>query len=794
MNIANVSIRQPVFVVMLMAFFVVVGIVSCSKLGLNMLPKVNIPYITVTTMYPGASPDVIAAEITKTIEEKVAVVEGIDTLTSYSMDSVSIVVVKFVSGKDVEIAAQDVRDKVALARKYLPSGVDDPIIGKVDINARPIMTYTLSSETMGLRELRDYARTQLVDSLQQVGGVASVTVQGGLEREIRVILDPARMEAYRVSPVMAGQALMATNVNIPAGTIRQGGVEYAMRQPSEYQSVEAIRETVVLSEDGMIVRLGDIATITDSQKEQTVAARLNGVNSVNLQVVQRSEADTVSTAEGVKHKVKVIEEHLPPGIKIRLTSDYSRFVVSALEDIQFSIILGAIFASFSVWLFVGMLRHTIPITISILVTVIAAYSVINFSGFTLNFISMLALAVAVALVVDDAIVVQENLLKVHEITGDRERATIEGVREVWLAVLAATSTLIAVFLPIGFMSGIIGQFFKEFGVTVASAVAISLVVSLFLIPLIFYHFTTRIHRDGEGGPLLRLADFISRLFNPIHISFLTAYLAVERWYEGFLRDALKRRALVLIIAFGFFLFTIPLLSLVPVGFMPPSDEGTFSVFVELPVEAPMESTDAIVRKVEAQVRELPEVDSVVALVGSSAGGFLFGGASQSNVGQVMAVMNDKKDRKLRWRWWGIIPVPYRYTSMDLIEMTRTMFSDIPGAKITGSAEGEAGGQHAVQLSFADADYERLKKVTARAQELLAAIPGAVNADNSERPGKLEIRVIPNLQKMAQLGFSPAQLGMYLRILYNGEQFSSYREGGEEYDITLIFPASLCQSL
>jgi HAE1 family hydrophobic/amphiphilic exporter-1 len=614
MNIAQISIRRPVFVVMLMAFFVVVGMVSCSKLGLNMMPKVKIPYITVMTTYPGASPDVIATEITKKIEDRVAVVEGIDTLTSYSMESVSVVVIKFVSGKDVETAAQDVRDKVALARADLPDTVDDPIIGKVDLNAMPIMTYTLSSDTMGERELRDYVRTQVVDSLQQVSGVASVSIQGGLEREIRVVLDPARMNAYGLNPSLVGQMLLATNVNIPAGTIRQGGLEYVLRQPSEFQSVEDIRKTVVFSSDSMTVRLGDIATISDSQKEQTVAARLNGKSSVNLQIVQRSDADTVTTAEGAKHKVEVLKSQMPPGITILLTSDYSRYVVSALEDIQFSIILGAILASFSVWLFVGKMRHTIPITISILVSIIAAYSVINFSGFTLNFISMLALAVAVGLVVDDAIVVQENLLKVYEQTGDREKATVQGIAEVALAVLAATSTLIAVFLPIGFMTGMIGQFFKEFGVTVAAAVAISLVVSLVLIPLIFYHFTSAAHHEGERGVFLRIIDFFSRLFNPIHLGFLKAYLLLEERYEGFLRAALRRRAMVVAIAAGFFLLTIPLLKLVQVGFLPPSDQGTFSISIELPVEADFDSTDAIVRKVETRVKELPEVESVVSLV------------------------------------------------------------------------------------------------------------------------------------------------------------------------------------
>ncbi|OGK08055.1 MAG: hypothetical protein A2Y63_03850 [Candidatus Riflebacteria bacterium RBG_13_59_9] len=794
MNIAQISIRRPVFVVMLMAFFVVVGMVSCSKLGLNMMPKVKIPYITVMTIYPGASPDVIATEITKKIEDRVAVVEGIDTLTSYSMEGVSVVVIKFVSGKDVETAAQDVRDKVALARADLPDTVEDPTIGKVDLNAMPIMTYTLSSDTMGERELRDYVRTQIVDSLQQVSGVASVSIQGGLEREIRVVLDPARMDAYGLNPSLVGQMLLATNVNFPAGTIRQGGLEYALREPNEYKSVEAIRETVVSSTDGMTVRLGDIATISDSQKEQTVAARLNGKSSVNLEIVQRSDADTVTTAEGTKRKVEVLKSQMPPGIKMLLTSDYSRYVVSALEDIQFSIILGAILASFSVWLFVGKMRHTIPITISILVSIIAAYSVINFAGFTLNFISMLALAVAVGLVVDDAIVVQENLLKVHEQTEDREKATVQGVREVALAVLAATSTLIAVFLPIGFMTGMIGQFFKEFGVTVAAAVAISLVVSLVLIPLIFYHFTSTAHHEGERGFFLRIIDFFSRLFNPIHLGFLRAYLLLEGGYEGFLRTALRRRAMVVAIAAGFFLLTIPLLGLVQVGFLPPSDQGTFSINIELPVEADFTSTDAIVRKVEARVKELPEVENVVSLVGSSSGGHLTGGTSQSNTGSVMAVMMDKKLRKVHWRWWGIIPVPYRNTSFDLVERTRGMFNDIPGAKITAASEGEGPSQHAVQLTFADTDYERLRNVTSKAQEMLANIPGAVNVDNSERPGKLEMRIIPSLQKMAQLGITPAQLGQYMRILYNGEQFGSYREGGEEYDITLIFPEGLRRDL
>ena len=785
MNIANLSIRRPVFVVMVMAFLVVVGLVSYGRLGMNMFPKVVFPFITVTTVYPGASPDVVETEVTKKLEDSIAVTEGIDRLSSYSMENASLVFVRFDEGIDIDVAAQDVRDKVAVVQGDLPDDAEDPIVSKIDINAFPMIYYTVSSETMGLRELRDFVDRFVADGIQQCPGVADVTVTGGLEREIQVVLDPERLEAFGMDPSFVGRMVGLTNVDFPAGSIKQGGLEYILRVPSQYESVSDIASTVISSIGRQVITLGDVATISDTEKERTSDARLDGVSTVLLSVIKRGDADMVSTVEGVKERVETLRANLPPGASMVLVLDYSKYVVASLQDINLTIILGAILASFVVWLFIGRMRFTIPITVSILVSVVAAYAAVNFAGFTLNFMSMLALAVAIGLLVDDAIVVQENLIREYENTKDVKKATVQGTGQVALAVIASTSTIIAVFLPIAFMSGIIGQFFKQFGVTIAFAVGISTLVALSLIPLIFYHSTVRQAAPGRRTLLHAFIDRLSMTFDGVHKGFVHIYERIEAWYGRFLRKVLDRRAIVLIVALLFFLCAIPIFMLLQVGFMPEMDQGRFQATIELPVEATLERTDEVVSQVEDLVGGLPEVKNVLSVIGMTFGS-LMGSQEQTNVGMVFGVMKDKPERKLRLRWWGIIPVPYRYTCYDLVEIARREVKKIPGAKISVVVEAEGGG-HQIELVFSDPDYEKLRQVTEKAEELLREIPGTVNVDNSERPGKLELRIKPHLSRMAQLGITPIELGEYMRVLYEGIGFSKYREGGEEYDITLILP-------
>ncbi len=786
MNIAQLSIRRPVFVVMLMLFMVVFGLVSYRRLGMNMFPKVVFPFITVTTLYPGASPDVVESQVTKILEDSIAITEGIDRMSSYSMEGVSLVFVEFESDKDIDAAAQDVRDRVSQVLDDLPDDAEEPVVAKFDVNAMPILYFTVSSETMGQRELRDFVDKRIKNVIQQAPGVAEVTTSGGLEREIQVILSPSKLEAFGMSPAVIGQMLALSNVDFPTGSVKEGGLEYILRVPNVFTSVADISETAVASVYGKTVRLRDIATVIDSQKERKTDARLNSNSAILLSVIKRGDADLVSTTNSVKSRVAEITRELPAGISINLVIDYSKYVVASLEDINVSIVLGAILASLVVWLFVGKMRFTIPITVSILVAVIADYAAVNFAGFTLNFMSMLALAVAVGLIVDDSIVVQENILKEFELTNNAEEATIKGSSQVMLAVIASTSTIIAVFLPIAFMSGIIGQFFKEFGITISFAIGISTIVALTLIPLAFYQVSTR-PSIGKRRPLwVKPIDFLSRAFDGIHKSFVRGYLNVEEFYTNILRSALKNRAKVVAGGVLFFLLSIPLFIISEVRFTPEMDRGRFQVFIELPVEAPLERTDEIVRQVERIVASLPEVDKVLSVIGMSFGGFM-GGREQGNIAQVFGVLKDKRDRKFHLRWWGIVPVLFKYTDMDIVEKAREKIRSIPGAKISVSTEQMGGRAHPVELVFSDPDYQRLRRVTKKAQEILSSIKGAINVDNTERPGKLQLTIKPKIERMIQLGITPAELGQYLRILYEGISFSKYREGGEEYDITLLYP-------
>jgi len=780
-------LRRHVFAVMILAFFTVIGIVSYSRLVLNMMPQVEIPIVTVLTIYPGASPDVIAEQVTNKLEDTVSVIEGIEDLSSYSTEGASVLIVSFEEGRDIDIAAQDVRDKVALAKPELPEDAEDPTITKADINAMPVVAYSITSTSMAPRELREFVDKRIKDSLEQVTGVAQVQLTGGLEREIRVVVDPAKLEAHRLTPDAVGRAIAAANVDFPAGTLKQGPLEFVLKVPAQFQSVEEIAGAVIFSERGERLKVGDVATVVDSTKEREMESRYNGKSAIAVTVIKRSDASSVSVSHAVKQRMRELEDIFPHGVDSTVAYDLSEWVVHSLDDVKLAILLGAILASFVVWLFVGRLSFAIPITLSILVSLIAAFSPMHFFGFSLNFISLMALAVAIGLVIDDAIVVQESIIRVHEETGDAYEAATRGTSEVGLAVLACTSTLIAVFMPVAFMKGMIGQIFKEFGLTVAFAVIFSLLVSLTLIPLM----STQTLRLGVAAGA---RSFLTRLGAPLmalHYGFARFYEWLQDFYARILDAALRRPATVIFWATIFFLLAFPILTIMQKGFMPSYDTGVFQITMELPVESSLKRTDAKVREVEELLTGLPEVKGYLSMVGQSVGGVTtMSSTGQTNLATIAVVMPPKKERKLHLRWWGIIPVPYKYTQSDLIEMMRERVKPIAGAKITVSAMAEMGQRAApVQLSFTDPDYEKLKSVTAHAQKLLAEIPGTINVDNSERAGKLEISIRPHRDRLAELGMNPAMLGQTLRILYHGATFSTYREGGEEYDITLMFPQS-----
>lgn len=806
MRIWELAIKRPVFTIMLLAFFVVMGLASLSRLGLDLMPDINLPMVTVTTVYPGASPDVISSQVTKVLEDEIGTIEGIENLTSTSTEGMSIIMVEFSLGRNADLAAQDVRAKVSLARPRLPDGVEEPVVQKADIRAIPILIYSIKSDTMNDLELYEYADKKIRPFIEQSEGVGSVQIFGGREREIRVVLDPSRLEALNLSPITVGNSLLATNVNIPSGKIKQGELEYLLKVPSEFASISEIGNTIVGKRNGIPIRLSEVAQILDTGAEPRSYVRLNGEKAVGVIITKRADANTVTTADRVKQRMKTLQREIPPSMEISQISDTSVFIRDSINEIKINIIYGALLASLVVWLFVGRLSFTIAISMSILVSISAALSLIDFAGFTLNVMSMMGMAVAVGLVVDDAIVVQENIIRLYEETKDAFVSALRGASTVALAVLAATSTIVAVFIPIAFMRGIIGQFFRQFGLTVAFAVAFSILTAFTLIPLVFYRVAAYASKESRGvlldgggeakslGHLLSSVNaFFSRMFIPIHLRFIKGYERVERSYLYILRWALSHRLLTIAIAGIFVLSWFPLLSLLDKGFFPPLDQGEVAIYVELPPDAPLERTLAKFEEIEEKVKSLSDIELTFYSAGRVWGGFVFGGTpEQSNIGVMQLKMVPKGERSGYWYMWGPIPVYNRVSSFDLVEEARKVVSEVPGAKITvvaGGLHGGGGAQHPVQLSFTDPDPTRLVEVAGKAKEILASIPGVANADWTQRPGKLELAINPDLERMSQLRMDPSATGYALRILYEGVQFGSYREKGEEYDIRLIYPES-----
>jgi hydrophobic/amphiphilic exporter-1 (mainly G- bacteria), HAE1 family len=785
MWLTRLSLNRPVTITVFMVAVIVLGFYALSKTQVELQPKVDFPVITILTVYPGASPDEVETLVTKPIEDAVAGVEGLRQITSVSQYGISQVTLEFYIGTDVGEAYIDVQAKVNAAVGLLPRDAERPIISKLDTQSQPTMYIGMTGNRPPY-ELRDLADNLIKDRLSSVPGVAAVTVSGGQKREILVAIDKERLNAYGLSINQVVQALQAANLNLPAGRITEGERDYNVRLLGEFRSIDELRNLRLYLQNprnpmaaGTTLRLQDIADIRDTVEERTVITRLNGKENVTLVVQKASDANALEISEGIHQVIERIQKEYPD-LKFEISFDQAESIKESLTDLRIALYLAIILVVLIVYLFLYNVRGTFIVALAIPTCIFASFIAIYFFGFTINFMTMLALSLAVGVLVDDAIVVIENIYRHLSMGEEPMEAAYNGRTEIGLAAITITFVDVVVFLPIAFMGGIVGQFFRSFGLTVAVTVLFSLLVSFTLTPML----ASRFYRRGEA---LEEPKGFFRWFD-------ARYRALERLYRRLLGWALRHRWAVIVTGNGLLLLTLILVigsalrgsPLLPFRFAPSQDQGLIGITVKLPPAAALSETDAVVKRIEQAALSIPEVKFVSSLVGASGAGFIGAGDRGPRFANIQVTLHPKKALLDSLMFWVKHEEPLRTRSdVEIAGELREKIGVIPGAQITvNTISGFRGGGFGVpiQLAMVGKDTTTLLETAERVKQLISQIPGVKDTDLSWSAGKPELQVVVDRERATRLGVNLAEIALALRTAYEGDTSVKYREGGQEYAI------------
>ncbi len=619
MWLADTSIRRPVFATMMILGLVVLGIVSYPRVGVDLFPKVEFPMVNITTTLRGASPEIMDIDVTDKIEEGVNTINGVKTIASTSTEGVSTVMVEFVLERDIDLAVQDVREKLSVIRSKLPVDIDEPIIEKVDPDANPVLWLSLVGEK-SVRELSTYADEILKEQVQRINGVGAIRLAGLRTRQVRVWLDSDKLKAYSITAQDVLNAMRRENVELPGGRIESYTKEYSIKVKGEFPSVQDFNELVVAYSNGAAVRLTDIGRVEDGMEERRSVARFNGTTAIGLGVQKQSGTNTVEVIERVKKELENIRKTHPPGMRLEVSFDQSTFIKRSISEVQHHLIYGGLFAVFAVFLFLKNVRTTIISALAIPTSIVSTFTIMNMFDFTFNNMSMLALSLSVGILIDDAIIVIENIYRHIEEGMKPMEAAAVATSEIGLAVMATTIAIVAIFLPVAFMKGIIGRFFMQFALTVVFAVLVSLFVSFTLTPML----ASRYLRSQK--PEARSQKEKGRW-----------YKAIEESYRWLLQIALNHRAIVVILATGIFIFSLYMTKFIGKEFVPPEDQGRFIVRLQSPTDYSINEVDKMFKKAEDILRDIPEVRTVFYAQG-------FGMAREINKGSMFIGLKPKAER------------------------------------------------------------------------------------------------------------------------------------------------------
>ncbi len=777
-KLAEICIRRPVFATMIILSLVVVGAAGFFNLGVDRFPSVDLPTVSVRTSLPGAAPEEMESLVTQQIEEVVNTVDGIDELRSISSQGTSFVIATFKLDRDLDTAAQDVRDRVATVVRQLPDDATPPVVQKFDNDSTPVITISLSGDR-SIRELTELADKTVRVQLERTGGVGEVRISGGLDRAINVWIDADRLAAYQIPIAAIGQALARQNTDIPGGNVNTGQEELVLRTLGRYADPRSFEDLVIANISGSPVRLRDVGRVEDGTKEQRSISRLNGVPTVSLEIRRQSGANTIEVIHGIKNQLPRIAAQLPNDVKLEVIRDQSRYIESALHEIETHLVLGSILASLVVFFFMRSWRSTLIAAVAIPCSVISTFGMMRALDFTLNSVTMLALVLMVGVVIDDAIVVLENIFRfIEEKRMNAKEAAREATKDIGMAVMATTFSLVVIFLPVSFMSSISGRFLYQFGITAAVAILVSLLVCFTLTPMM----SSRLIRvddapGGHGAPQSRTGF----------------YRWIDLGYSRLLALAMRHRLAVASLSAIVILTSIPLYKAVKQEFIPTNvDEAEFEVNINAPEGTNLSSMNEGMLAIEKEILATPGVRMVLAGVG---GGFIGG----VNSGSAYVRIAPHEERTLSFgRVWTELKkgnplnaFKGNYTQQDVMsEVRRRLQKYSPlraGIRNAQSFNFGAGGRFDIDFVFRGPEIEALSEYADELVKRTQTVGGIVDADSSLKLNKPELRVEIDRARAADLGVDTSDIATSLRVMVGGdEEASRFRDASvnEDYDVQL----------
>lgn len=761
MWLTRVSVNNPVFATMMMASLLVVGLFAYFKLSVEQFPDVEFPIVVVSTTYPGATPESIESEVTRQIEEGVNTISGVRNLTSRSLEGTSLVIIEFELTVDPVEAVQDVREKVALVTPRFRDEVDDPEISRFSPDSQPIASIAIRSERRSLRDLTSLADEVILKRLQTVRGVGRSYIVGGLKRRINIRPNPEKMQAYRIGMDQLINIVRSENQQLPVGTLTGNRTEFVVQIEGRVVDPGNLANLVVARRGGAPVYLGDVATVEDGTEEQEAISLINGEELLVLEFVKVQGSNTLQVIEGLKEAAAELEGDLPSDVSLQFVRDDSRPILNSVHGVQRTLIEGGALTILIVFLFLNSWRSTIITGLTLPIAVIGTLAAVWAAGFTLNKLTLMALSLAIGILIDDAIVVRENITRHAAMGKGHRRAALDGTNEIGLAVLATTLSIVAVFLPVAFMEGIIGRFFLQFGITVTVAVLISLFVSFTLDPMLssVWHDPDSMP-NAKRGPIGRAIGLIDRGMEKL-----------ARVYRRALAWSLRWRWIVLVMALASFIGTIGILASGRIGteFVPDADLSEILVEVTTPPGSSLDYTRAKIQQVQAALKEIPEIEYSIAAVNS-------GGFARRNVATLYV---------------RFVPLTQRVrTPQQMAQPIRDRLWQIAGIdNINIGLPGIGGGLNKpIMVSIQGQDIGELDRLSREAVALIRSVPGVVDIESSLKANKPTVALEVNRQLAADLGVNLASIASTLRPLLAGEEAGTWlAPDSEDYDVFVRLP-------
>ena len=766
MTLSEISIRKPVFAWMLMFALIFFGAICFRQMGISQLPDVDFPVVSVALTYEGAAPEVMESDIVDSVEDAVMTIQGIRTVSSFSRQGMATVTIEFELNRDIDSAIQEVQTKIAQVQKMLPREMDPPVITKTNPEDQPILWMTLSSDKHSMKDLMRYVKDHLKDKFSTVAGVGEVFLAGYVDPNLRVWVDPEKLSHYELTVTDVLGTIQNEHAELPAGQIETPRREYSVRTLGEATSPEAFGNIIINDRGGRPnyspIYLKQVARVEEGLAEIRRLSRFNGKPAIGLGIRKQRGSNAVEVARAVKAKAKEIEPLLPLGMKVGLNFDTTQFIEDSVNELNFVLILSAILTSLVCWLFLGSWSSTFNVLMAIPTSIVGAFIFLKFAGFTLNTFTLLGLSLAIGIVVDDAIMVLENIVRHRESGKSRMLAALDGSKEITFAAIAATLAIVAIFLPVAFMRGVIGKFFMQFGVTMTVTVLLSLLEALTLTPMRSSKFVEGSHRTS------RLGHGLERLLK-----------WSESSYRKGLDRALRYRWWVLAASLVFFVVSSATVKSLNKEFVPAQDQSAFILRLQTPVDSSMAYTDQKFKEAEAYLSKRPEVLRIYSAVGGFGGG-------EVNTGNIFVSMKPKGQR-------GMDSEKKReLTQLEFMDVCRKGLRSISDVKIFAQDLSQRGFTSSrgfpVEFSIRGPDWQKLAGYSEEFMKRMEKTGLVTDLDSDYKLGKPEIRIIPDRLKAAQRGVSIRSIGQTINVMVGGTILGKYPMGGHRYDIRIRLSA------